>query len=145
MSDQVLMMPMTGLPTQSSRRVAHLHRARAMAEGAQIVGREPARAAELIGVFVVVAHLIPLGTTPDRNGHDRRRLRRDPSRMSPSGASAGVPTARRNIAHSRKSGDSSHARCCLMSIGRPAMVGATTSRRASGVDAAATPIVREDA
>jgi hypothetical protein len=31
------------------RRVAHLHRARAMTEGAQIVGREPARAAQLIG------------------------------------------------------------------------------------------------
>src|SRR3981081_2421473 len=31
------------------RRVAHLHGARAMAEGAQIVGREPARAAELGG------------------------------------------------------------------------------------------------
>ncbi len=30
-------------------RVTHLHRARAMAEGAQVVGRKPARAAELVG------------------------------------------------------------------------------------------------
>ena len=42
------------------RRVAHLHRARAMAEGAQIVGREPARAAELVGGLFLVGHV---GTT----------------------------------------------------------------------------------
>src|SRR6201999_897320 len=35
------------------RRVAHLHRARAMAEGAKIVGSEPARAAELGRAFLL--------------------------------------------------------------------------------------------
>src|ERR1700733_8892378 len=34
------------------RRIAHLHRARAMAEGAEIVGREPARAAERFRSFL---------------------------------------------------------------------------------------------
>src|SRR5258708_14735744 len=43
-----------GLPLL--RRVSHVHRARAVAEGAKVVGREPARAAELIGRFVLVGH-----------------------------------------------------------------------------------------
>src|SRR6201999_1067641 len=39
------------------RRIAHLHRARAMAEGAEIVGREPACAAELFGLLLFVGHV----------------------------------------------------------------------------------------
>src|SRR6267378_4718246 len=42
------------------RRVTHLHGARAMAKGAQIVGRKPARAAELVGALFLVDHV---GTT----------------------------------------------------------------------------------
>ena len=38
------------------RRVAHLHGARTMAEGAQIVGGEPARAAQRFRMFLVVWH-----------------------------------------------------------------------------------------
>ena len=38
------------------RRVAHLHGARAVAEGAQIVGGEPARAAQRFRMFPVVGH-----------------------------------------------------------------------------------------
>src|SRR5205085_12354989 len=38
------------------RRVAHLHGARTVAEGAEIVGREPARAAELIGGLLFDGH-----------------------------------------------------------------------------------------
>jgi hypothetical protein len=46
MSLQVLTMAITGLPTQSAGVVAHLHGARAVAEGAEVIGREPARAAQ---------------------------------------------------------------------------------------------------
>ena len=38
------------------RRVAHLHRARAMAEGTEIVGRKPARAAQRFRSFFLVCH-----------------------------------------------------------------------------------------
>ena len=39
------------------RRIAHLHRARAVAEGPEIVGREPAGAAELVGGLFLVGHV----------------------------------------------------------------------------------------
>src|SRR5580704_15832261 len=38
------------------RRIAHLHRARAMAKGPQIIRREPARAAERFRCFLVFCH-----------------------------------------------------------------------------------------
>src|SRR5882724_4747846 len=40
------------------RRVTHLHGARAMAKGTKIVGREPARAAELVGILFPVGHVV---------------------------------------------------------------------------------------
>src|SRR5260370_41041585 len=40
------------------RRVTHLRGARAMAKGAEIVGREPARAAELVGTLFPVGHVV---------------------------------------------------------------------------------------
>src|ERR1017187_6773597 len=51
------------------RRVAHLHRARAMAEGPEIVGREPARAAERFRTFL----FWHLGTCarPEKSSHRR--------------------------------------------------------------------------
>ena len=52
------------------RRVAHLHGARAMAKGAKIVGRKPARATERFGTFLV-CHA---GTCSRPSGHLTGRL-----------------------------------------------------------------------
>src|SRR5438445_9868573 len=41
------------------RRVAHLHRARAVAEGAEIVRGKPTRAAELVGVLLAAHGWVP--------------------------------------------------------------------------------------
>ncbi len=49
MSDQVLTIAITGLPAQSACAVAHLHQPRAVAHRTQVVGREPARAAQGVG------------------------------------------------------------------------------------------------
>ena len=51
MSLQVLMMPMTGLPFQSGGVEADLAQPRAVAERAQVVGAQPAMAAQVFGSF----------------------------------------------------------------------------------------------
>src|SRR4029453_2362859 len=50
-SDHVLRIAITGFAPPSSRPEAHLHGARAVTEGAQVVGREPAGAAQLVGLL----------------------------------------------------------------------------------------------
>src|SRR6202158_3346125 len=52
------------------RRVAHLHGAGAVAEGAQIVGREPARSAERFRAFFLLCHN-PTRSRPIRSSHRR--------------------------------------------------------------------------
>src|SRR4029077_11855713 len=74
--------------------IAELLQARAMAEGAQRLGAEPAVAAELLGGFFWLAHSRTLVRSARINWRPRRQCRPRESRRSPERSCHCHPTAR---------------------------------------------------